>query len=88
MEFLVTLGQDVEIRIGAKHGARAQATVRISNVAQRACASRAGVSVRRLGSDVRADRPLIDSASGAQSPKSPQDLRRNKKRQRSRGLRH
>jgi predicted XRE-type DNA-binding protein len=34
MEFLVTLGQDVEIRIGAKRGARAQATVRVLNVAQ------------------------------------------------------
>ena len=34
MEFLVSLGQDVEIRIGAKSGRRAQATLRVLNVAQ------------------------------------------------------
>ena len=34
LEFLVRLGQDVEIRIGAKRGSRAQATVRVMNAAQ------------------------------------------------------
>ena len=34
MEFLVRLGQDVEIRIGAKRGSRAQASVRVLNLAQ------------------------------------------------------
>jgi predicted XRE-type DNA-binding protein len=34
MEFMVRLGQDVEIRIGAKRGARARATVRVLNLAR------------------------------------------------------